>query len=338
MDEQETQSESKPPLTPSDLEMARFEFERATELKRFGLEQSKLRQARTDTWTRLLGSIVIGAFVTGGIQLYTWANAKQERALQTLSAEHATKMQLASQRVQVGIQLAVAREKALSDLRAQMLTALLKDYFKQGSELERITILKLIALNFRDSVQIKPLFELLDFQLQSQRGGRPPGSPDLRKALRNVARDINSDQVNQIRQAHEGCVTRVTLKVSSVVTPDCLPQLRIQLKKVETADILVRTNSINGSFQASNDGGLDLSGDEFMISYFDMPMVDYTAVKSSVNSDSWRYSLVLYKTLPEERAAEVGVAVLPVSAVSAEQRYAFDDLLATFLTHAEEEH
>lgn len=299
---------------PASSEQAHHEFDRWVEEKKLDLEDRRLRQSRIDTWTRFVGTVAVGLLVTGGIQ---WYGMRNEQAARDRSES--------TQQAQVAIQLANARERALSDLRAQMFNALLQNYFKQATERERIAILELIGLNFRDAVQIKPMFELLDAQLRTRKGAAD--TAPLRRELRRAVRLITQDQLNQIRQAREGAVCRMTLRVGRPDTPECFPRLTIRLEAVDQSRIQVRTNSLGGALLAETD--LE-AGDRFEVTYFDMPMVDYTAVVSS-GPEPWLYSVVLLEANPAKKTAEVALALLPVSAVGAQHRYAFDELLARYL-------
>lgn len=300
--------------TPEELAADRLAFDKGVESRRSHLEESKLKQARVDTWTRFVGTIFVGILVTGGIQWYGIRNQEADRERSE-----------SAQQAQVAIQLANAREKALSDLRAQMFNALLQNYFKQADERERIAILELIGLNFRDAVQIKPMFRLLDAELRARAHTRD--RLELEQALHKAAKTIIEDQLNQIRQAREGAVCRVGLTLGPPVSPECFPKLKIQLLKVDRSSIVVRTNSIDGALL---EGAELKGGEEFTVNYFDMPMVDYTAVVSS-SREPWRYSIVFYGAASEKKDAEIAVALLPVSAVGAQHRYAFDELLEKYL-------
>ena len=335
-DQPERQSNGSPP-SPDELAAARFEFDKEVEDRKIQLEERKLKQARVDTWTRLFGTLAVGLLIAGGVQWYSIrsesdaklraeTNQKVQREREQSAQVAQREREQSAQEAQVAIQLTNAREKALSDLRAQMFNALLQNYFKQATEQERIAILELIGLNFRDAVQIKPMFELLDGQLRT--GAATPENTQLRTALRRAARGVIRDQLNQIRQAKDGGVCRMTLKVGEAASPQCFPQLRIKLRKVDQLTIAVRTNSKDGVLLGETDW--EARGDDFVATYFDMPMVDYTAVLSS-SSERWRYSVVLFKTAAEKKTAEIAVALLPISAVGPEHRYAFDELLEKYL-------
>jgi len=324
-DRQDRQSNA--PSAPADeLAAARFKFEKEVEDRKSQLEERKLKQARVDTWTRFIGTLAVGLLIAGGIQWYSIRSDNEAKLRAEANQKEQREREQSAQEAQVAIQLANAREKALSDLRAQMFNALLQNYFKQATEEERITILELIGLNFRDAVQIKPMFELLDAQLRTR--AATPKNTQLGIALRRAARIVTRDQLNQIRQAKDGGVCRMTLKVGEAASPDCFPRLTIKLQKVDQLTIAVRTNSKDGVLLGEADW--EAHGEDFIVTYFDMPMVDYKAVLSS-SSERWRYSIVLYGTATAEKTADIAVALLPVSAVGAEYRYAFDELLEKYL-------
>ena len=132
--------------------MSRFEFDKQVEARQSQLEERKLKQAWIDTWTRFIGTLLVGVLITGGVQWYS-VRSEKEAKTRAESAQKAQKdleeaaqraqkdREEATQRAQVAIQLANAREKALSDLRAQMFNTLLQNYFKQAREQEQVAIL-----------------------------------------------------------------------------------------------------------------------------------------------------------------------------------------------------
>src|SRR5689334_7904478 len=122
-------------VTPeaSNLEEKRFAFEQSIESQKLDLEVRKLRQAKFDTWTKFLSTIVVGAVVAGGVQLYSWSSDRHAKARAEVAERAATARAQSTQRSQVAIQLANSRERALSDLRAQMFNSLLQNYFRQAN-------------------------------------------------------------------------------------------------------------------------------------------------------------------------------------------------------------
>ena len=118
------------------------------------------------------------------------------------------------------------------------------------------------------------------------------------------------------------------LMVGQTASPDCFPPLTVKVRKIDSFSVEVRTNSSDGTLVKTPD--LETIGEDFVVSYFDMPMVDYKAVLSS-SSERWRYSIVLDRIAFQQQAVDIAVALLPVSAVDAQHRYAFDELLEKYL-------
>jgi hypothetical protein len=293
---------------------SRTHFDRQIEERRLDLEERRLKQARIDTWTRFLGTMLVGVFIAGGATVYS----KHLDRRTADAAREATK-------AEVAIQLTNAREKTLTDLRAQMFGALLEHYFKQADELQRIAILELMALNFRDAIQIRPMLELLDAELQAK--GSSQAVDKMRWELNRAARAMAHDQLEQIRQAEGGGVCRMKLSLGNAASAACFPLLSIKLVQVASASqIQVQTNSDEGRLLDNNQ-----FADPFEVSYFDAPMIDYSAVRPA-SLDVVRYAIVLDGVAPDRSSANISVAILPsASAFDAQRRYAFDELLYQYL-------
>jgi hypothetical protein len=312
------------PPEPSNLEEKRFAFEQSIESQKLHLEVRKLHQAKFDTWTKFLSTIVVGVIVTAGVQFYTWSSDRSAKARAEVAERAATARAQSAQRSQVAIQLTNSRERALSDLRAQMFNSLLQNYFKQANNRDRIAILELMALNFRDAVQIRPMLDLLESQIRAT--SRTAETAALIYELRHAAHIIIRDQLEQIRQTREGAVCSMKLEIGVTANPDCFPLLSVRLTQViDASKIAVQTNSSDGALLSP----VNLLG-SFEVSSFDMPMIDYTTVRSA-NSQAWRYSILLHNVAADQKSAEIWVALLPNSAVDAERRYAFDEILDQFL-------
>lgn len=317
------------------IEAGRLESEKQAEERKARLEEKKLRQARFDTWMRFAGTVALGVLVTGGIQWYGIRSNTEAKKRADIARTSKEIIERKVQRGQMLIQLTNARENALSDLRARMFDALLRSYFKEPGEAERIAILQLIGLNFRDAVQIKPMFELLDYQFKGP-GPDENKRKEARESLRSAARSIIRDQLSQIRQSEDGCVDRLELNLndSRSGSPDCLPGLKIELLMVEEAKIEVRTNTRDGDFLEATDE-VRADWDRFTVTYFDMPMVDYTA--ATPGGEPLRYSIVLSLADDKAKTARIALAVLPLDAFDPQRAYAFNELLKEFLVSTEEE-
>jgi len=289
-------------------EASRFRLEQALENRKLELEERKLEQARSESRARLWSTILISGLATGLLSVYArWSDTRtQERAK---SAEQ----------TRVAVELVNAREKASTELRAKMFEALLQNYFRDAHEREQITILTMIALNFRDAVQIRPMLELLNFRIDQN--SNESERAQLRNELRRAARVVIKDQLEQIRMSKDGEVYYETISAGNAVRIKCGPNTSLKLAEV-TNDFTISMQSI------APDGSL--SDKPFDVTYLDMPMVDYRTVRSS-SADAWRYAVVLQDVSADKKSADIAIACLPVSQVGAERRYAFDELLEKYL-------
>jgi hypothetical protein len=315
-DEESPSTRSNPPAAP---------FDREIEERKLALDEQRLKQARVDTWTRFAGTVIVGALIAGGVQIYSKkADTRAKEQDRTAEAAANARAQTATQ-AQVAIQLTNAREKTLTDLRAEMFSTLLQHYFKQADARQRIAILELMALNFRDAIQIRPMLELLDADLRDL--GSNPTAEKMRAELNRAARAMARDQVEQIRQSDGGGVCSLKLLLDHPINVPCVPYLSVKLVHVVSSSrIQVQTNSSEGRFLDS--GQLAAP---FEVSYFDTPMIDYTAVRPT-SLDLLRFGIVLDGVAPDGKAADVSVAVLPsTAAFDAQRRYAFDELLNQYL-------
>lgn len=224
---------------------------------------------------------------------------------------------------QMLIQLVNARESANTQLRSNMFNTLLQHYFRQNDFRSQIVVLELIGLNFRDAIQIKPMFEQLDRDFADVTVAE---DHRYRSMLRKAARNVVRDQLDQIRLSADGHVCEAVLKTGEIIRPGCFPMLAVKLVSVDEAGVRVQINSNQGQLLFDDD--LE-NGDSFSVGYYDMPMVDYTSI--AVTSESMRYSIVLLDADPDRGTAEIAVAVLPVDTFSSRDTYLFDELLARYL-------
>ena len=289
-------------------EASRFRLEQDLENRKLQLEERKLEQARSESRTRLWSTILISGLATSLLGVYAkWSDTRtQDRAI---SAEQS----------RVIVELVNAREKASTELRAKMFEALLQNYFREAHEREQITILTMIALNFRDAVQIRPMLELLNFRIRQN--SNESERAQLQNELRRAARLVIKDQLEQIRMSKDGEVYFETISKGYAVRIKCGPNTSLKLVDV--------TDDFTINMQPTQPDG-SLADKPFDVTYLDMPMVDYKTVRSSA-ADNWRYALVLQDVSEDKKSADIAIACLPVSQVGAERRYAFDELLEKWL-------
>ena len=64
-------------------------------------------------------------------------------------------------------------------------------------------------------------------------------------------------------------------------------------------------------------------GDDFKVSFYDMPMIDYTSV--ATRGAVWKYSIVLKEVNREKNTVKIAIANLPEETYAASEKYKFDD-------------
>jgi hypothetical protein len=141
----------------------------------------------TQTWIDILAKLLpgIGAIIAGVfIPLVINQNAERNR------------------NNQLYVDIISKREVADSDLRARMFENLIKSFFAEKatdeSDDQKLTKLHLIALNFHETFDFKPLFESLESEFIDKK------KEDRLKQLRGIAREIVSKQEVLLSHVKEG--------------------------------------------------------------------------------------------------------------------------------------
>ena len=262
---------------------------------------------KKDWWDRfdIVAKGIIALFVSGGLTYYGMVIDGRRADAENEDRQARTLVQLVS-----------AREQAATDLRARMFDTLLQNYFSKEDPLSRIVALELIGLNFKNTIQIKPLFEQLNRQFieietdEARRGIQ---------MLRRAAKRLIKDQLIQIGLAEEGMVTRETLPVGGEL-PGLISGVRMLVHSLDEDGIriLVERDDVQSSFH---------------VTYYDMPLVDF-----SVDDDSGlKYAVVLEEARPGVQEADIAIAVLPQESFSAQNTYRFDELLSRFILPIDKE-
>lgn len=263
--------------------------------KAMSQEQSnKTNDKRKDAWDK--ADIVIKgigiAVISGAITLYgIWANNSREREAEI------------NRKAQLFVQTMSNRETSESNLRAKMFEQLMNHYFEKKDEEAQLLFLKLIALNFQEYLNVKPLFEHLDRKLTSSLH---------RMELRKVAKDTVGHQIVEL-EGSGGEVWKTDWLEKGKVTR--YGPLDMKLLQVNEGSIRIST----------------LPEDEngFEVTYFDMPYVD----NSTINA--MRYSVVLSGIDLKGERAKVKIVIFPENYLSPRDRPRMDCLITDLLNTQE---
>ncbi len=294
-------------------------------------------ESKKDIWDKLdiIAKGVLALVVSGGIAFYTTVvqeeNRKVENTRQLESRQFQFEQQQKDRRAETMIRLFNQREESDSNLRSKMFDTLLNNFFTKDTE-SKIVALQMIGLNFRTTLQIKPMFNQLDRELNKRLWNESDNEETLRlkDLLHRSARTIIRDQLAQIENAAGGSVCRLTLDMIDDEGPGsalCLQNRAFEL--MSTGDGVVTIQAFEEDLDAPLDDGDPYSGwkanqNNFAITYYDMPMVDFTRL-TDVQPPVY-YSLVLLKM--DTGRAELAVAVLPTADYSSRNAYKFDELVS----------
>jgi hypothetical protein len=206
-----------------------------------------------------------------------------------------------NRRAQAIIQALGNRESMVADMRAKMFGTLIQHYFRGQDEKSQIIILELIALNFQDDFQLKPLFRDLDVSLRAN-------SQD-KQALKRTAQSIISREIDRlVGNGGNVCTLDLTLHQSSQA--DCAP---VSLQLLEVAEDRIRLAVTPGN------------SPEVEVTYFNMPFADNST------RGELTYALVLSEVASLEGRAKVQVVVFPRHYYSGENRLRLDQMIGELL-------
>lgn len=297
------------------------------------------QSSQKDIWDKVdiivkgLSAILVSGFIGFYAVFVQEANRLEETARQEANRIEETKRQEENRKVQTLIQLINSREESDADLRGRMFDTLLKNFFNKGDPESQIVALEMIGLNFRNTLQIKPMFNQLDRQLTRDLLENPENQTlsQQRAMLRKAARAIIRDQLTQIDIANDGDVCQLKLNFFTDKVPkfaDCFAShafrlvytgsdsVRIQAYKPPEIDL-----NLNPQQQVPDQNNMVPQGGSFSVTYYDMPMSDYT----QLSGGALYYSLVLLDVKNGE--AELAVAVLPPIDYSSRKAYQFDQMV-----------
>jgi hypothetical protein len=240
--------------------------------------------------------------------------SEQNRMEQASQAE-------ANRRAQVVIQTLSSRQATVADLKAKMFATLMQNYFKGGQS--RPKILELMALNFQDDFELRPLFDNLDAEFKDQ-----ASKTELRRVAKNIVSreianlvgsggsvcDLDLSQTGSGKlgcngmDGHESCQDGLAMAQPGGVT--CVP-IVLRLLKVQEDRIQVATSA------EDRDG--------FEVSYFDMPFTDHSS------KGGLTYSVVLASTDAKLGKARIKLVLFPQNYFSGTNKLKLDQRIGELL-------
>ena len=261
-----------------------------------------------DTLAKLLpgiGAIIAGIF----IPLVIHINAERSRSNQLYT------------------EIVSKREMADTELRAKMFENLIKCFFgstsQQKTNKEKLTLLRLLALNFHEFFDLKPLFEELETEL---------GEIEEKNKLREIAKEIAGKQEALLSYIKEGMVFERVLyegEENGIIVPpeDMNPyrdhRLGIVLKEIGQNEAYVKLHVIDIPEGVKDVGETAELG--FEVSFYDMPFIDNTKLFNAT-----RFAITLKDIVMDEKqkkAARIKIIFFPETYMSTRDRPYLDEML-----------
>lgn len=231
------------------------------------------------------------------------------------------------------------REEAESSLRKDMLVSIIAQYLRPGSgELDdKVLNLELLAYNFHDSLDLRPLF----FDLQRKlRTSKDDDRAELQQRIQGVAKEITAKQLFALEghgRSFRRSVDLDALKATragieldgerlTIGDTVCQVNLRVLAADLEQQQLRVRLE-----VPAPPDRP-DLADTRatFEVSYFDFPMIDNTRLANGL-----RCAVTLSNF--SEAGADLAIVCFPGEYASLKDRPYYDEVIQKLREAASEE-
>jgi hypothetical protein len=242
--------------------------------------------------------------------------------------------------VRLYTELMSKREDAESALRKDMFTSIIDTFLKpQAPSLDvRVLNLELLAYNFHESLNLKPLFSSIDQQIQDSTDDR---KQEYRERLNRVAREITRKQMVVLEGAGKKYDSK--FKLANVPTskkgmPVELEETVLSLEGIErefrvfvmevrpnTQELRLRLETITPEQPASD---FTTNSVEFWTGFYDFPMIDHTRL-----SHDQRVAITL--TNFEEGYANITTVYFPGAYAGLKERPYYQEVVKELLKTTE---
>jgi hypothetical protein len=253
-------------------------------------------------------------------------------------------------KIRLYTELMSSREQSESALRKDMFNSILGTILKDSRSLdENILQLELLAYNFHESLNLMPLFVYMDRQIAKEKDIRL--KVEYRKRLYKMAGDVISKQISSL----EGAATRETMFItfpsdSTGYKAGLSQDLPIDWKDSKVFYDTVRTGDTKSVYKrvvyltassynvdektlnvrldietSVNDKFVNMVTQEFMIDYFQFPMIDNTRL-----SNDMRCAIVM-RDFDFPNFIEMDILYFPGSHSSLKEKPYYDEVVKKLL-------
>ncbi|MBP1698667.1 MAG: hypothetical protein H6Q41_3855 [Deltaproteobacteria bacterium] len=218
------------------------------------------------------------------------------------------------------------REVSDTELRAKMFENLIKSFFGDGqgkqTNSQKLTLLRLLALNFHEFFNLEPLFDQLESEL---------GTKEEKERLREIAREIVSKQEAMLSQVEEGRVFTETAfegEQNGIMVPSAeKPAYRGHRLGIKILEIGKSNDYAIAQVEDIPEGRTDIGTIvtiRFKLNYYDTPFIENTKLSNSV-----RFAITLQHigTIEDRKIVQMKVIFLPETYMSARDRPYLEEML-----------
>jgi hypothetical protein len=291
---------------------------------------------KRDIWERMAlifqaGGGIITAVTVAIIGLIGSNYLKERELADTQSRE---RMQAEESNVRVYTELMSKREEAESSLRKDMFVSIIQSFLKGGTGGldEKVLNLELLAYNFHESLNLKPLFIYLDRQIKA---APAPKRADYEDRLVTVAREIIHKQMlvlesagakadrivdfSELKKTPGGIeLDDATLKFDDHPRHFSIYAIQADMKTHELK-VRLEIRTIVDSLHTP-----EVNTAEFWIGPFDFPMIDNTRL-----SNDQRCSIVLNAF--DTESADITLVFFPGAYASLKEKPYYQEVVANLM-------
>src|SRR5262247_1459519 len=278
-----------------------------------------MREETISSWVKFLALPLFGTLLTG---LFTWLQNQRE---------------IRENNVRIYAELMSQREGADSALRKDMFSSIIGTFLKpaSGSVEQQILHLELLANNFHEALDLRPLFKHIHRELAAHNPSR-----DALERLEKLAEEVTSKELVGLAEA--GSVRVVNIDLRKLATnPAGLEVFRDDLKlrydpKSETTRRFI-LDALNWD-EKRREGMIRMRvselgnpetfeiDDTFIVGFFDFPLVDNTHL-----SKAQRCAIILNEVHSREGFVKATLAYFPASRASMKDKPYYDEVMDQLL-------
>jgi hypothetical protein len=294
------------------------------------------QEEKRDAWAKLAlifqaGGGIITAITVAIIGLIGSNYLKEREIADTASRE---RMQATESNVRVYVELMSKREEAESSLRKDMFVSIISSFLKPGAAAldERVLNLELLAYNFHESLNLKPLFIYLDKKIHQ---APEPARAEYEGRLATVAREIIHKQMlvlesggakadrivdlSELKKSPGGIVLDAAdLKIGDMERQFSIVALQADMKTHELK-LRMEVRTVIDSTKPP-----EVNTAEFWVGTYDFPMIDNTRL-----SNDERCAVVMNAF--DTESADITLVFFPGAYASLKEKPYYQEVVANLM-------